>query len=510
MTAPTPHSPARNVPFTSLKWRIWFTVCVTVTSIIISLIVYSMITFMLDTRIERVGLILSTLVPMVVAPLASWVSSGLYVKISNLNIDLAKAKARIEQQTARKEAMLRRLSHEVRTPAAVMNTIAHTPHLLAARGDSLRDASDMLLDILDTLRMAIDDGSDLPLTMRKLPLGRLGSDLTFLAEALATDTQTTLTCDMRIAPQHTEAVVSGDTLRLKSAVLNLVRNALLHADASNVRLTLKTAPKASAAGPTGDAGSRLCLTVRVDDDGVGIPRDKAEALFQPHARGATTAPGSGLGLAIARDWVKDMGGHVSYSPSPLGGAGFVIKVPMQIAPAAKHRPARVASHSDQQGRILLVDDDRLSRFINAEILGRHTAHVDTADSCTAARAAVAADHYDMVLTDYQMPDGTGADLVADLRAAGFDGIALGLTASNDSAVRDDYRRAGAQDVLVKPMTLDRVLDHLRAGLAVQASARASARAGLCIASTTAPRESAHAGDDDPETGVTAFRPRARQ
>ncbi len=112
--------------------------------------------------------------------------------------------------------------------------------------------------------------------------------------------------------------VWADHDRLEQVFVNLVDNALRHA--SGLTRVLVTAE----VGPRGDL-----VTVRVADDGRGIPADLAERVFLPHERGVTAAPGAGLGLAIARGIVDAHGGTIGLEPV---GRGTSVSVLLPVEP----------------------------------------------------------------------------------------------------------------------------------------------------------------------------------
>jgi signal transduction histidine kinase len=87
------------------------------------------------------------------------------------------------------------------------------------------------------------------------------------------------------------------------------------------------------------------VTVRVSDDGPGIPRDLAERVFLPHERGATSAPGAGLGLAIARGLVDAHGGTITLEPV-AGGTSVAVTLPVEPVEAPGTLPADLGNGSE--------------------------------------------------------------------------------------------------------------------------------------------------------------------
>ncbi|MFL6593789.1 MAG: response regulator [Luteimonas sp.] len=100
-------------------------------------------------------------------------------------------------------------------------------------------------------------------------------------------------------------------------------------------------------------------------------------------------------------------------------------------------------------RILLVEDDAVSRAFLSAAAEALPATVDAVDSCTAARAVQ--EHGDLWLIDANLPDGNGADLLAQLRRTSPGTPALAHTASRDPADHQALLTAGFAEVLVKPL-----------------------------------------------------------
>jgi DNA-binding response OmpR family regulator len=113
-------------------------------------------------------------------------------------------------------------------------------------------------------------------------------------------------------------------------------------------------------------------------------------------------------------------------------------------------------------RILVVEDDPvLSHGLRAG-LGMFGATLDVVESCADGRAALANSEFDALVLDLMLPDGSGLDLLADMRAAGDRTPVLLLTALDEIADRIKGLDAGADDYLGKPFDLDELGARLRA------------------------------------------------
>ncbi|GHA70014.1 Hpt domain-containing response regulator [Cognatilysobacter bugurensis] len=106
---------------------------------------------------------------------------------------------------------------------------------------------------------------------------------------------------------------------------------------------------------------------------------------------------------------------------------------------------------DRNPRVLLVEDDAVSSSVFTLALERAGAHVDARGCVATAHDAATHAHHDLWLIDAHLPDGTGIDLLASLRARGLFARAIAHTASSDPALHARLRDAGFVDVLVKPL-----------------------------------------------------------
>ena len=112
-------------------------------------------------------------------------------------------------------------------------------------------------------------------------------------------------------------------------------------------------------------------------------------------------------------------------------------------------------------RILLVEDDPISRAFLAAALQTLPATVDAADSIAAASVLANAHHYDLWLFDANLPDGSGTELLAHLRLRDEYTPALAHTATNEPAIADALQGAGFREVLVKPLPASAVQAAIR-------------------------------------------------
>jgi signal transduction histidine kinase/ActR/RegA family two-component response regulator len=346
------------------------------------------------------------------------------------------------------------VSHELRTPAAVISMLLDDLDLPEQRPQTmrqLRDATDQLLSTLADMRQTVSPTQNLP--VRRVP---------YAPAELAESIRNMLDPQARLAGITIRIILGpdahrfrlGDTMRLRQALTNLVRNAIIHSKGHDLRISFHSRM---------DSGSAMPISVwKVIDNGVGIPEDQVERLFRPFERGGADprkhADGSGLGLYISKSSIEMLGGSIDHFTPQEGGSGYVIELPEAMATEAdladkSRRDAHIAPETFPSVYLLLAEDNKLVAEVTQAQLSRFIGRVDVVENGVQALDSIAAHKPDILITDLFMPEMDGDELVRTLRQRGFNLPVIGLTAAVVGDDMERFRAVGVETVMSKPLDM---------------------------------------------------------
>ena len=232
--------------------------------------------------------------------------------------------ANLERAEATSLALLRAVSHDLRTPLATMRASVDGLLSPGISDDDRRELVRSVGDSAEQLERLIDDLLDLSRLQSGLihPVLRTRSLDEVLPLAVAGHAPDVV----RLEVEEPAPLVTTDAGLLERVVANLVGNAVRHAPGSPVRVLAHVLPET--------------VEVIVVDRGPGIPPEERERVFEPFQRlDDTTAGGLGLGLAVARGLTEALGGTLSAEDTPGGGLTMVLSLPRAVPTTDAHAAA---------------------------------------------------------------------------------------------------------------------------------------------------------------------------
>ncbi len=283
-----------------------------------------------------------------------------------------------------------------------------------------------------------------------------------------------LRCDI---DDELDANFISDPYRLKQILTNLISNAIKFTQQGSVQVVAKR-----------DADR---ISVSVIDTGIGIAKTEQQAVFkeftQAHSGIEKKFGGTGLGLTIAKRMLELLDGDITLESEQGQGSIFTISIP---AIRSQARPLHQAQRQINPGfltekKILIVDDDPTQLSLMREIFAHYPVEVTTQNDPSKVKAMLEQQLYDVILTDIQMPQIDGFELVRIIRNNNDPAIArlpvIALSGKRDLAA-DDFTSHGFTTFHPKPLQLEDLLLQLRAifrneSAAWQIAARAQADNG---------------------------------
>ena len=194
------------------------------------------------------------------------------------------------------------------------------------------------------------------------------------------------------------------------------------------------------------------IRITVADNGPGIPAHLRARIFEPYFTTKPTGMGLGVGLAVSLGIVEAHGGTLAVDCPADGGAVFTITLPVGAVEAAAAPDAAALGMSDDERRILIVDDEAEIRDTLAEILTAARHRVDTVGSGRDALERMAAQRYDVILTDLRMPDLDGRALYREIerRWPGQGARVVFVTGDTLTSASRDFVAESGRPVIEKP------------------------------------------------------------
>lgn len=383
------------------------------------------------------------------AELAGQEKSRAISRLKQVSSELERQRARLEEANALKNAFIATLSHEFRTP---LTSIFGYLHLLERRlaGDAstqhslraIRRGATHLFGLAENLlEYGRSESGRSRLHPTRVDARQLAEDLRTMFVPLAHEEGLALEIDCESVPLP----LIHDEVRVRQILINLISNAIRYTPRGSVKVSIRW------------DGSALSLSVV--DSGIGIPAELKPVVFQPFNAGAQQgSKGAGLGLSIVKRLVDQMHGTIQLDSTPGEGSRFLVVLP-PLGSAGSELVREVAQVEDPDswligGTALVVDDDDDIRELVRTLLADMGFKVHGAADASSAFDLAMKLRPDVAIVDVQMPGLSGNATVYRLRANGYKGRIISLSAEDAVEARQAALSAGSDQYLTKPINIE--------------------------------------------------------
>ena len=406
--------------------------------------------------------------------------------------DLDETRDRALESTRLKSEFLTNMSHEIRTPMTAILGFAEevevelgispsNAKIRAALSMVRRNGAHLLSLINGILDLSKIEAGRLEVARERCSPVRLVAEVASLLGVQAVEKGLVLET-VAVGPVPEE--IETDRTRLHQILINLVGNAVKFTETGRVRIEVGLVADTNDTSPW--------LEIAVVDTGCGIGPEQMQRIFKTftQVQGSLTRAnqGTGLGLALSRKLARLLGGEILVESAPGRGSRFALRLSspplagVRVLPAAEvgefavlERTPVSTTSIELSGRVLLVEDGLDNQRLIGGILRRAGLEVeiaaDGAQGCELALSSESSDEpYDVVLMDMQMPVLDGYTAVQRLRASGYGGAIIALTAHAMSGDRERCLAVGCSDYATKPIAREQLLAQIAAHLPKACSA----------------------------------------
>ncbi len=401
--------------------------------------------------------------------------------------ELEKAKLLAEAADKAKSVFIANMSHDIRTPLTGIiglssiieeeagdEKIKEYAHMLNISGEQLLTLLNSVLELVskDNLQKNMFTGSviNLPELLKDIHEIELPS-LTLKSIQFETSIS-----------ENVPRRIFTDREKLYRILLNIVSNAIKFTHHGSISIHVDLEEKKS---------EPSLLTFKIQDTGIGIAKEDIQKVFEPFFRATLSQEGKydgyGIGLHIVQEYMKCLHGKIAIDSEPGIGTCIQLTIPLNKSAAEQNEfevnnmandrnplisvPVEESNRSDLH--FLIIEDNIIARKVITSLLDKKNIRYQEAGRCQEGFELFQQHHFDAIITDIGLPDGTGYDIAEQLSSLYKSSCPpiFGLSAHARQQVEIKGQRAGMTGMLEKPLNaekLNTIIAHLNKQEAVSA------------------------------------------
>ncbi len=311
--------------------------------------------------------------------------------------------------------------------------------------DSLKFSGDYLLDLINkVLKISKIESNNEKLTKTSTNLYELTKNLFYSFEYQAKNKNNELVLEI---PDEIPRVLHVDSLKLSEVLINLIGNSSKFTENGKIWLRIKIISL-----------EKEMITIRyeVEDNGVGIPEDKKEFVFQKFSqvgREFNKSEGTGLGLSIVKNLLEMMDSKINLDSKEGRGTKFYFDLKLEIIneKTVQKIDCDHKSVHPVYRKILVAEDNKINQIVTKNLLNIIGYDCTIVENGSNALQMVKKEDFDLILMDLNMPYLNGTEATRRIREFNQTTPIIALTASELSEVGKECFDIGMNDVINKPL-----------------------------------------------------------
>ena len=357
-----------------------------------------------------------------------------------------------EELIASRKKVVHTIIHELRTPLTAITGYAGLIRIDSNTDktgryiQNIQQSSDRMREMLNAMLsfFRLDNGKEQP-NISPCRISAITHTLETEFIPIAMNKGLALTVKNR-----TDAVVLTDKERILQIGNNLLSNAIKFTDNGGVSLTTDYAND--------------MLTLIVEDTGTGMTEEEQQRVFGAFERlsNAAAKDGFGLGLPIVQHIAAMLGGTIRLDSEKGKGSRFTVEIPMQTAEELSEQfNSSYVRHNEAYHDVIAIDNDEVLLLMLKEMYAQEGIHCDTCTDAAKLMEMVRKKEYSMLLTDLNMPDINGFELLELLRTSNIGNsrtIPIVVTTASGSCSKEELIGRGFAGCLFKPFSISELME----------------------------------------------------